>query len=207
MKDFKMSCPGCHKQYTVKTQNPDTLGSKEFRCPKCGFSAPFSILLGNQVADNPALHTHIAGGMPQNGGLSPVAGQKTKVVEQMAAQPPMYLVVSSTERSYRLMPGVYILGRASSDSKATLRLAPDPYMSRQHARLTVTAAYGKVQCQLSGLASANPIYVNNKKLEEGSAVTLKYGDKILLGMTEVLFTDGPLVDTDEQDEYRRMNGK
>lgn len=184
MKEIKISCPGCHKSFTLKTQNPNALMAKEFKCPKCGFSAPFSMLIGGRVADNPALHTHIAGG-----GLAPSAGfggLKTKVAGQ-AQMGSMSLVVESTGRSFQLMPGAYILGRASSDSKATLKLAPDPYMSRQHARLVVSSSYGKMQCQLCGLASTNPIFINNKKIPQGSAVTLKSGDKILLGMTTILF--------------------
>lgn len=189
MKEIKITCPGCHKSFTLKTQNPNAVMGKDFKCPKCGFSAPFSMLMGGKFVDNPALHTHIAGGgVSQNAGFG---GLKTKVAEQaqVGTKGPMSLVVESTGMSFPLMPGAYILGRASSDSKATLKLAPDPYMSRQHARLVVNSSFGKMQCQLCGLASTNPIFVNNKKIPQGSAVTLKSGDKILLGMTTILFKE------------------
>jgi len=141
------------------------------------------------MQDNPALHTHIAGGGMSHNTDGGFGGQKTKVAAQamMGAKGKMSLVVESTGMSFPLMQGTYILGRASSDSKATLKLAPDPYMSRQHARLYVGAVNGKIQCHLCGLASTNPIFVNDKKIETGSPVTLKSGDKILLGMTTILF--------------------
>lgn len=189
MKEIKITCPGCHKSFTLKTQNTSAIMGKEFRCPKCGFSAPFSMLIGGHGVNDFALHTHIAGGGPsQNAGP---CGQKTKVAQQaqMGTKNSMSLVVESTGMCFPLMPGTYILGRASSDSKATLKLAPDPYMSRQHARLVVNSSFGKMQCQLCGLASTNPIFVNNKKIPQGSAVTLKSGDKILLGMTTILFKE------------------
>lgn len=187
MREIKITCPRCHKSFTLKTQNPNAVMGKEFKCPKCGFSAPFRRLMGGHVTDDPALHTHIAGG-----GLSQSAGfgeMKTRIAgqAQMGMTGTMSLIVESTGMSFPLMPGTYILGRASSDSKATLKLAPDPYMSRQHARLVIDTSMGKLQCQLSSLASANPIFINNKKIPQGSAVTLKSGDKILLGMTTIMF--------------------
>lgn len=184
MKVIKISCPNCHNAFTLKTQNPNALMAKEFKCPKCGFFEPFSMLLGGKPSDNPALHTHIAGG-----GFAPSAGfgaLKTKVAGQTQACS-MSLVVESTGRSFPLKPGTYILGRASSDSKATLKLAPDPYMSRQHARLTVTPNTGPgMAYELCGLASTNPIFVNNKKIPIGQTIILHPGDKILLGMTTVV---------------------
>jgi len=190
MATYKVVCPKCHKAFSLKTPNPASVLDKQFRCPKCGYSAPYSSLIGDAVAqDNPALHTHIAGGGSTQAAGNAFGGQKTKVAQQaqIGMSGKMSLVVESTGMSFPLMPGVYILGRASSDSKATLKLAPDPYMSRQHARLVVDVRLGKMQCQLCGLTSTNPIFINDKKIAEGSAVTLKSGDKILLGMTKILF--------------------
>lgn len=163
--------------------------NKQFRCPKCGCSAPYSSLMGGAgTQDNPALHTHIAGGGMSHSTESGFGEQKTRVAGQamMGMKSKMALVVESTGMSFPLMPGTYILGRASSDSRATLKLAPDPYMSRQHAKLVVGAVNGKMQCQLCGLASANPIFVNGKKIDTGSVVAIKVGDKILLGMTNII---------------------
>lgn len=201
MAAINITCPGCRKAYVLKTQNPGAMMGKEFRCPKCGFSVPFSMLMGNRGMDNPALHTHIAdgrfvppthiagGGFSQNQGYA-FGGQKTKVAQQvqMGAASRMSLVVESTGMSFPLMPGVYILGRASSDSRATLKLAPDPYMSRQHARLVynpMTTGIG-TEFQLCGLSSINPIFVNGKKISTGQSIILHPGDKILLGKTTVV---------------------
>lgn len=188
MATYKIICPRCHRTFSLKTTNPASVMDKQFRCPKCGCSAPYSSLMGGAgVQDNPALHTHIAGGGLSHSIDGGFGGQKTKVAAQaMMGTKRMALVVESTGMSFPLMPGTYILGRASSDSKATLKLAPDPYMSRQHAKLVVGAMNGKIQCQLCSLASANLIFVNGKKIATGSAIALKSGDKILLGMTTVI---------------------
>lgn len=188
MQELKIICPGCKKVYKLKTANPEALKNKTFNCPKCGFSVQFSMLLkkSNSVGvpyNKPNLETHIAGGAKMPSSL------KTKVHVGVCAGSTnrTVLIVENSGNQFSLSPGIYILGRESVDSKATLKIAPDPYMSRQHARLTVNVIGGKTQCVLCGLTSANPIFINNKKVASGSQVALRSGDKILLGMTTILF--------------------
>lgn len=184
-------CPGCHRTFSLKTTNPASVMHKLFRCPKCGYNSPYSSLMGAaNVQDNPALHTHIAGGGLVQNAVGTFGEQKTKMAGQamMGAKSKVALVVESTGMSFPLMPGTYILGRASSDSKATLKLAPDPYMSRQHARLVFDPLTSgiKTEFQLCGLTSTNPIFVNDKKIPTGQTVIIHPNDKILLGMTTVI---------------------
>lgn len=184
---YKITCPRCRRTFSLKTSNPASVMSKQFRCPKCGCSAPYSSLMSSAgVQDNPALHTHIVGGGLVQNSMGTFGEKKTRVTGQAMMGMKLSLVVESTGASFPLMPGTYILGRASSDSKATLKLAPDPYMSRQHAKLVVKITTGPTLCELSGLTSTNPIFVNGKMLNLGHTVRLSSGDKILLGMTTVI---------------------
>lgn len=215
---INIRCPGCRRGYKLTTENPVTLRMKMFRCPKCGFAAPFSMLLGTGQPNNPSLKTHIGGqpnnpslkthigGQPNNplethiGGLDrtlhvtsmPTSGggsSKTRVSPGNKGGGGRSLSVLSTGASFPLMPGIYILGRDSSDSRATLRLAADPYMSRQHARLTVSVASGKAVCQICSLSTTNTLFVNGKEVPKGKTLTLRHGDKILMGMTEIVFSE------------------
>lgn len=184
MQEIKIECPRCRQRYNLKVGNPALLAGEVFNCKKCGLSAPFPMVIGKNK--NPDLRTHIANEMSQ-GGKTQVAGQKTRLAGQQQ-QTGMALVIERTGARFPLYPGVYILGRDSRDSKATLKLAPDPYMSRQHARLEIIPYAGTVRSMLYAMESGNPIYINNRKVAVGAGVQLKSGDKLLLGMTMVIFT-------------------
>ena len=75
-----------------------------------------------------------------------------------------------------------------SDSTATLQLAPDISMSRQHARLSVQLVAGKLMAQIVSMKANNPVIVNGKVFAAGQSCTLKSGDSLQLGMTKILFT-------------------
>lgn len=186
MQEIKIECPGCHQKYNLKVGNPALLAGEIFNCKKCRFSAPFPMVLNSKR--NSSLNTHIANADNKNG-KTQVAGQKTRMsgLRQDAC---MALVVEKTGMRFPLYPGVYIVGRDSRDSRATLKLAPDPYMSRQHARLEVIPQAGTMRCLLFAMESSNPIYINNKKITAGTGVTLRSGDRLLFGMTTVTFSSG-----------------
>ncbi|MGN0213305.1 MAG: FHA domain-containing protein [Muribaculaceae bacterium] len=113
---------------------------------------------------------------------------ETKVASGNGVQARPSLTVAGTNSKFILNPGAYIVGRRSSDSKATLQLAPDISMSRQHARLVVQVVAGKPMAQIMGLKASNPILVNGKICATGRPCTLKPGDIIQLGMTKIVFT-------------------
>lgn len=184
MQEIKIECPGCHQKYNLKVGNPALLAGEIFNCKKCGFSAPFPMVLNNKNGYN--LKTHIANA-ESRGGKTQVAGLKTRMVGQQQGAG-MALVIEKTGVRFPLYPGVYILGRDSRDSRATLKLAPDPYMSRQHARLEIIPQAGTVRSLLYAMESGNPIYINNRKMSTGTGIPLKPGDRLLFGMTMVVFT-------------------
>lgn len=215
--DIKISCPKCGHNFNLRAANPAALMSKNFNCPKCGGSTPFAPLLrraGVRVQPSappmggPApLRTHLAGGAPgvsgggtqmampgvASGGTQmavPGAGIGGAFSDPRIAQRKPVLKVIETGRLFPLAVGQFILGRDSADSRATLRLAPDPYMSRSHAHLSVSyGATGMVKLVLTPMNSQNVVYVNGARISAGASVELHPGDEILLGMTNITYIE------------------
>lgn len=185
MPEYSLTCPGCHKKYKLKADSISSLMSKTFNCPQCGFSVPFTMIITQKTKDS-ALKTCIAAPHVDSHETH-IAGQKTRFVNHFS-NAKVGLQIEKTGKQFELQPGIYILGRDSQDSTATLRVAADPYMSRQHARLVIGITNGIVTCHLSCLSPSNPVYVNKSKLVPGDSVLLKSQDRILLGMTTLIYT-------------------
>lgn len=155
-----------------------------FKCPHCGQSTPFREIFGCAPAMAPnsqqPLKTHIAGGV----GYPATAGsQKTRVVKTG----PLAIVVENSGRRIPVGVGSYILGRDSSDSGASIKVAPDPYMSRLHARLDITREGNRMKCVIQPLKSSNAVIINSERVEEGQEKAIKPNDKVVLGMTTIHF--------------------
>lgn len=177
-------CPVCRKRYKLTPNDPSSLAQKAFTCPNCKYSAPFSALISN--LPNPQLVNH-----SEKATLTPAmqkAYHETKVIPGRIMQPKAYLTVVGGNTKFVLNQGVYVLGRRSSDSTATLQLAPDITMSRQHARLAVQMVGGKLMAQIVGLKANNPLLINGRLYAAGQPCTLKSGDRLQLGMTNLVFT-------------------
>lgn len=171
----KIECPQCHGRFTLKTPSLEAMAPKIFRCPKCGHSATFGRLLGPDARVTAQMHTHIAKGAATQDGKTHVSTRSN-----LAS-----LTVESTGRTFPLGQGTYTLGRDSSDSRSTLRIAPDRYMSRLQANLEVMALPNGVRCRISSANDLNPVIVNSTKLAQGQSLDLRNGDRILLGSTYV----------------------
>lgn len=184
-----------------------------FRVP---FSSLYNLQNGGKVVNTPppppppsvnphsTNKTRVVSG---NGGMPPVAPgpgaadpKKTRVVPGAGGRPaggpqgPMktrvpgaFLVVKSLMRELRLHNGTFVLGRDSSDSTADLKLAPDPYMSRQHAVMKVDTSGGKERYYIKSIKNENPVYVNRRPLPTSQMAALKHGDVLVLGQTVVEF--------------------
>lgn len=170
----RIQCPGCQSRFTLKSPSIEALAGKTFRCPKCGSTTPFSRLLGIQPMAVP-LHTNI--GRP--GAVPPPPNNKTRVAS--GAQTLLTLKVDASGKEFPLGIGTYTLGRDSFDSQASLKIAPDKYMSRLQASIEVTP----MGSQLTAINDLNPIMVNGQKIRTGIPVALRNGDKLLLGMTTI----------------------
>lgn len=174
-----ITCPICKKQYKLSVNDPSSLAKKTFTCPNCKYSAPFTTLI--KGLSNSAV---------TNGGSAPApqVHNATKVKPMTGQTPKAYLTVVGTNSRFVLEQGMYVMGRRSSDSTATLQLAPDISMSRQHARMAVKMVGGKLMAQVMSMKAANPVFLNGMVCPEGKPCSLKSGDTLQLGTTKVVFT-------------------
>lgn len=179
MAKYKFNCPNCKTLYQLTVAKPETMVNKTFVCNKCGHTNLFSKLL-----PIPSQPTNPSKTIPDGYNQQSDTKKHTHVVVS-DGEAKAYLTVASTKAKYVLKNGIYVLGRDSSDSSATLRLAPDITMSRQHARLIVQTVGGKTVAQITGLKFNNPVIVNGNALPANRPFTLKSGDVIQLGATKV----------------------
>lgn len=193
----KFKCPKCNRDISIKAQSREGLMSQIFKCPYCLNEAPFSRILSDDKPPQqsvPSAAPMAQGGFPPMSGgplkthivNSPVGGQVGTPAFQktrMVTTAPIAIVVESTGRRIPVNVGSYVLGRDSADSGASIKIAPDPYMSRLHARLDVQRADKGLICKIQPLKSSNTVLVNSAPVAEGSCKALKPNDKVLLGMT------------------------
>ena len=171
---YIITCPICRKQYKLTPKDPSTLAQKTFSCPNCRYTAPFPTLIKELSATQPVTRSEGTEIPPVNQRLH----SATKVSSSVGMQSKAYITVMGSNARFVLSQGIYVLGRKSSDSTATLQLAPDISMSRQHARLAVQLVGGRLMAQVVGL----------KSYAAGQPCTLKSGDNLQLGMTRIIFS-------------------
>lgn len=198
-----IKCPSCGRRFDLRHKAPAT-----FSCPKCKYRAPFSDVIENEAAgmmDTPPAF---------NGGATVEDSRPTEVtnVDSKDGKTTVYNVDSQMAGSDKTQVffktghlhvmqgnrivndiklgagGVYTLGRMSSDSTANIKIAPDTYMSRVHARMKVVPGTGPAnQYILTPLKENNPVYVENREIPYGKSAVLRSGCKIVMGSTTVIF--------------------
>ena len=92
---------------------------------------------------------------------------------------------------FPLQEGVYIIGRKSKASTATIGIVTaDKSMSREHIRIEVKKdAKGGYKHYLSDNNSKNHTLYNSNYLENGEIVVLNNNDEIIIGRTVLRFNE------------------
>ena len=190
---------------------------KTFKCPACGYSAPFNIVLSGQDdlsmkvtnTDNPPLSSSsysdkvlsshdktrivesLQGKTTVDTSLAGSDdGEKTKLV--LGLQRPkqwVFHVSFGNVKGVINLPssGQFTLGRNSSDSTAQIKLTPDAAMSRVHAGMRVISQQGQPAYQVTSIKTSNPVYINGITIPKGKPYTLKAGDMLQMGETKLIF--------------------
>lgn len=197
-----IKCPSCGRRFDLRHKAPAT-----FSCPKCKYRAPFSEVVEDEHAgmmDTPPAFN--GGGTVEDSRPTEVVSVNDKngktsvynIDSQMAGSDKTQVFIKTGHlhvmqgnrvvQDIKLGTGVYTLGRMSSDSTASIKIAPDTYMSRVHARMKVVAGAGQVnQYILTPLKENNPVYVEGKMIPYGKSAVLRSGCKIVMGATTVIF--------------------
>lgn len=189
MPQISIVCPKCKSRFKITVDSIQKLDGQSFSCPKCKSRTPFAALLPAAAVAND-LKTHIGGAAPvaMKTNIQPAApvGQqpmKTHIATHVGPK----LIVQGLDNTINLTAGNFTLGRDSSDSRATIRIAPDMYMSRLHAQLAVTLEGNRWKCIICSVKDENPAYVNSTKVPSKAGIVLQDGDKIIMGTTTVVY--------------------
>lgn len=181
MSQYKITCPKCKNNYSLKVPNVEKLKGKSFTCAKCGLKINFDDVFG--LTSNEEISKASSSLKTQLWGNTGLAGldNHTRVARQ---QNNITIEIIGSNKKYNLSPGSYTLGRDSIDSNANVKLSPDPYMSRLHARLDISAS-SPSSVVLIPMNPKNNIFINDYRVSPNNPICIKNGDIILLGMTKI----------------------
>ena len=162
---ISVKCPHCHVGLKVD-EGKIPLDITSFKCPKCRQPIPVSLLSMEKGSVASESETVLIQPLRMTTGrLSVIANADTP------------------EQTFPLQEGVYIIGRKSNASTATIGIiTADKSMSREHIRIEVKKhAKGGYKHYLSDNNSKNHTLYNSNYLENGEVVVLYNNDEIIIG--------------------------
>ena len=170
---ISVKCPHCHVGLKVD-EGKIPLDITSFKCPKCKQPIPVSLLSTEKGCAGSESETVLIQPLRLiTGHLSVIANADTP------------------EQIFPLQEGVYVIGRKSNTSTATIGVVTaDKSMSREHIRIEVKKdAKGGYKHYLSDNNSKNHTLYNNSYLENGEVVVLNDNDEIIIGRTVLRFNE------------------
>ncbi|MCQ2254429.1 MAG: FHA domain-containing protein [Bacteroidaceae bacterium] len=167
---IKVTCPTCKAVLTI----PYYAGIEDrmLKCSICGHRSKVSVF--------------IEAAMPKN--TAPVTDDDTETALTFKKEDRTIgsLYVGRTE--YPLVKGVNTAGRNAPTCEASIKLdVTDKYMSRVQVRITVKEGGSGLEHHIESLNDRNLVKVNGNNVGIGEVLCLSWGDKLLMGSTEVLF--------------------
>ena len=190
MAEIVVTCPGCSHKFKV-TGSDEVLRKEMFVCSNCGLQAPFSAVQdwSSMFHGKNKQKTQKSSPKENSSQVSGFQDERHTMVtgRYVHAGQLAFLVIPDINRRIELHSGAFVLGRQSSDSKADIKLAPDPYMSRDHALLEVSLMNGRQSFKIKALKDNNPVYINNSMIRPSDVVLLQPGDIIVMGRTKIVF--------------------
>lgn len=157
---YKFMCPHCGKQELgISSQKA---GKKEFACPLCKGKISVNIREKTNVLkfDEPG------------------SSVKGKLV---------LLRRGWLNKDYHLNIGPNIIGRYDEIEMSDIGIKNDSGISRRSVRIDVVPSDAGFMFKLTVLKATNPVLHNNSRLSIGDAVSLNFGDIIVLGKTRLRF--------------------
>lgn len=194
MAEIQVTCPGCSRKYLIRGTD-EVLRREMFECTHCGLQAPFSV-----VQDWSLTFSKKKGGTQSKPSQTTSSSEHKPEIQdvrhtlvtgrQILKGQRAFLNMPDFNRKLEIHEGTWVLGRQSSDSSADIRLAPDAYMSREHALLEVKSRDGRMTYMLKALKTNNPVYLNKSRINSSDVVMLQPGDTIVMGRTTIKFEVG-----------------
>lgn len=176
MQTVKVKCPNCGT--TLVIENIPGISNRMLTCPVCGFRAKVSVF--QQETDSYTITQTLY-----------VDEEPTRVLLNDMDHTIGVLRVYGKE--YALHLGNNTIGRKAKSGHAEVQISEDEYMSRQHAMINIEETSEGFVHKLTPTNPKNPIRVNDAQVLNGETISLKWGDKLQFGRTEIVF-DKPLID-------------
>lgn len=174
-------CPNCRAKLSFN-EIPNWQ-EKIVECPHCKFRAKANVYQsglagqGGQGADDAATQMPGAFAMPSDSEIGVIK-------------------LGDSGRCFQLKEGTNVIGRVAQSGTADLKISTDPYMSRRHLQIDVIKTPFGIEHRLVEIDSKNIIHLNGAPIQRGDILKLNYGDRLILGKTEVIF-DRPQHTDDE----------
>ena len=179
MDTILVTCPNCRSRLSIK--NEPGVQEKILGCPICKYKAKVSLYMIGQAGKGGR------GSSDESTQLPTCLGRQVKNdVGQMR--------VVQTGQICELRMGSQVLGRLATSGTADLQIGSDnykdKYMSRRHVQIDVVKnLLGCIEHHLVEIGSKNIIKLNGKDIQRGDKIVLKFGDKLLLGETEIILEE------------------
>lgn len=157
---YSILCPHCKKVKIGYT--PTTIGQKGFGCPSCH---------GKIIAEATG-PTYIVKGFD----TSKVIGGKIVIVKKWRFN-----------KSFPLKEGNNVIGRFDREFPSDISIHDDVSVSRRSIEIQVRKSEKGYFFKLKVLKATNPVIINNVQYMDGEAVSLNFGDRIIVGRTHLLF--------------------
>lgn len=157
---YKFMCPHCGKQELgISSQKA---GHKDFQCPYCK----------GKIAANVREKTNVFGFDETN----PLIRGKLILLRR-----------GWLNKDYHLGIGSHTIGRFDESELSDISIKNDSSISRRSIKIDVKQTVKGFMFKLTVLKATNPVYHNDSKLSVGEAVSLNFGDSIVLGKTKFRF--------------------
>lgn len=182
MQEITIKCSKCGK--ILRLLDKPGIENSVFACPVCNVKqrvgACQRVVLKQSIASEETQY-----GFEQN---APMTDSDETQIIGMSKPAALACLVDSYGRNYQLVMGTNTIGRKSPKSTASLQITTDDqYMSRNHAVIEVKSINGQMMYSLRNGANKNPSYLNGSQVEDGDQFILNDGDKIKMGLTEIIF--------------------
>lgn len=175
MGKISLVCPSCRTKLSFN----EVPGYQEkiIQCPHCQYKAKASVYLSGTVsfgghgASNDSTEIDVRSRLLDAGQIRVVSGNQV----------------------CQLKVGTNVIGRIARSGTADIQITHDEYMSRRHLQIDVVNTDYGYEHRLIEINSKNVIILNGKKIDRGDVLKLKFGDRMILGKTEIVFEE-----TDEE---------
>lgn len=171
MKKISLVCPSCRTKLSFN----EVPGYQEkiIQCPHCQYKAKANVYQSGYAA---------------SGGHG-ASDDATEIRTQAKSYDTGQIRVIGGDQTCKLKAGTNIIGRIAKSGTADIQITHDEYMSRRHLQIDIVKTQYGYEHRLVEINSKNIIVLNGAKIERGDILKLKFGDRMILGKTEVILEE------------------